>query len=279
MESTPLRANLSKRLLGYSATVAACVAAAPDSEAVVIYNDFADVTLDATTQAGSSHKMSFDIDGDGAADIQLAHYSSTFFKNPANAYSAGLGQPDAFSSDRVAADGTFYPYGGTGNPGAARAYPLRYTAGQMISPTNAGFTANAYGPGFGMLARLNGPFYGAGSHWYFDGSGNEFLEGYLGIRFFSSSAATKAAHAGLGADVFGWVRIRVAGDSSTTPSPFSITILDAAYEASGGAITAGAIPEPGSLGLLALGALGLMGTRRRRSAGGAPSTTDPAPDA
>jgi len=73
--NSPLGSSLTRKLLGYSATVAACVAAAPDSEAVVVYNDFADVTLDASTQPAPPPsrkvKMSFDIDGDGFADIRI----------------------------------------------------------------------------------------------------------------------------------------------------------------------------------------------------------------
>jgi hypothetical protein len=41
---------------------------------------------------------------------------------------------------------------------------------------------------------------------------------------------------------------------------------DFAYEDSGAGILAGAIPEPSSLGLLALGATGLLARRRRQAA-------------
>ena len=56
-------------------------------------------------------------------------------------------------------------------------------------------------------------------------------------------------------------------DVSADPySPtISATVKDWAYEDSGGPIHAGAIPEPGTLGMLALGAAGLAVWRRRRA--------------
>jgi hypothetical protein len=46
----------------------------------------------------------------------------------------------------------------------------------------------------------------------------------------------------------------------------TLEIGDFAYESSGAGILAGAIPEPSSLGLLALGASGLLARRRRQAA-------------
>lgn len=61
----------------------------------------------------------------------------------------------------------------------------------------------------------------------------------------------------------GWVRLDLA---DTVVQEF--TVVDFAYSTRGENITVGqtvAVPEPGSLGMLALGALGLAATRRRRN--------------
>lgn len=65
-----------------------------------------------------------------------------------------------------------------------------------------------------------------------------------------------------GVSHFGWIRVSIDNAAGT------FVINDWAYESTPGAgLTAGAgIPEPGALGLLAAGALGLAGYRGRRTA-------------
>ena len=74
-------------------------------------------------------------------------------------------------------------------------------------------------------------------------------EGFIGVEF------------NIGADThYGWVRVE-----NRVGAPGQMyTLVDYAYEDTPNTpIDAGAIPEPGSLGLLALGAVGLLGWRRR----------------
>ena len=58
---------------------------------------------------------------------------------------------------------------------------------------------------------------------------------------------------------FGWIRVNMGGAPLN-----SFTIVDFAFAGPNEPITAGQVPEPGSLGLLALGAGGLATWRRRR---------------
>ena len=62
-------------------------------------------------------------------------------------------------------------------------------------------------------------------------------------------------------DRYGWVRVNMSGQPLN-----SFTIVDYAYAGKREPITAGQmpVPEPGALGLLALGATGLSSWRRRR---------------
>lgn len=102
--------------------------------------------------------------------------------------------------------------------------------------------------GFPLLATPNN----AGAIWDGASSGD-----FLGVQF------TEAGING-GNPLFGWMRIsKLAGTPPLgEPNSTHITIVDWAYEDSGGGILAGAgIPEPSSLSLLAMGAVGLLARR------------------
>lgn len=74
------------------------------------------------------------------------------------------------------------------------------------------------------------------------------VSGFLGFRFFNEGA---------GQLQYGWARIERPGTAGGIGA-----ITEYAYEDTGGAIDAGVVPEPTSLGLLAVGAAGLL--RRRK---------------
>lgn len=76
--------------------------------------------------------------------------------------------------------------------------------------------------------------------------------GFVGFRFTSNNTGGTTP-------LYGWARLSPAASGNGTT-------VDFAYETSGAAIAAGAVPEPSTLGLLALGSLGLTQMRRRRLA-------------
>lgn len=79
---------------------------------------------------------------------------------------------------------------------------------------------------------------------------NNVTDAYIGVRL-ASPANTN----------YGWVRVDVNNANKT------LLIKDWAYEdVAGTGIRTGAIPEPGTLGMLAVGAAGLASLRRKRAA-------------
>lgn len=75
--------------------------------------------------------------------------------------------------------------------------------------------------------------------------------GFLGVRFLIG-----------GQMKYGWIDVGVR-PATTAAGSGGIFFYGAAYESSGGPIAAGAIPEPGTLAMLALGAAGILGRRRK----------------
>lgn len=81
--------------------------------------------------------------------------------------------------------------------------------------------------------------------------------GFLGFRFDVGNGQQ-----------YGWARITMNGAPGNT-----FTLVDYAFGDVGDSVTAGQVPEPGSLGLLALGGLGLLAWRKKRAkaTGGQPA--------
>jgi hypothetical protein len=120
------------------------------------------------------------------------------------------------------------PGGNWGYIGTGTNTLSQLTAGTMIDGASINLTNTASGAGF--------PSAGPGA--------------YFGFRFTNEAMGNQVQ--------YGWGRYYRPG-GTTGPG----VLVDYAYENSGAGIPAGAIPTPGSAGLLALGAVGLAGRRRR----------------
>jgi hypothetical protein len=132
-------------------------------------------------------------------------------------------------------------------------YAARLAAGANIGGTTNNFI-NLSGTGFGARASLVSGNGFPNSQWV-AAPGSSSM-GFLGIKFQIG-----------GQLVNGFVQLSISDGTGATPR--TITLMGAGYETTpGAAITAVAVPEPTttSLGLLALGALGLVAHRRRTAA-------------
>ena len=135
-------------------------------------------------------------------------------------------------------------------PNAATIYLSRLGFGQNLA--NQHFTAFQHYPittsepdgraYFGTMAAYSGFPH---SHWASAG-----LTGFIGFKF----------DAGKGTQ-YGWAQIRM--DSG--PSANTYTLIDYAFADPGESLSTGQVPEPSSLGLLALGGGGVLAWRKRRA--------------
>ncbi len=216
----------------YTAAGAAAAAAGfvGNAQAAITFLDLNDiVVVDVIDNDPIPTKFAVDFNGDSVTDIEIGQNL-----NGATHWDAVF-RP-AGSATQVA--GAF---------AGAYAYPSRLAAGQAIGPATPFVLIPT--SALGGYLKWNDGF--PNSKW---GVAGDPATGFLGVKFMIA-----------GQDHFGWVRMTVDGNVGLTPN--AITLHDLAYETTPGVgIAAGAVPEPGGLGLLALGGIGVTAMRRRKKA-------------
>lgn len=181
-----------------------------------------------TAQAGIIHS--------GAQNISIAQSNSLNLNLDGDAYG------DLLLKNYVFGGGNYQ--GATVNffPGKLVTFNAGPSGFSYVSTLNAGFVidSSSVGPSFtGSMA-----YGGVNPNAQFNTASNAFI----GLSFAGSTGT-----------LYGWVRVSVNNAAGT------FVVHDWAYDSTGAGIAAGAIPAPGTLGLLAVGAsgLGLLRGRKR----------------
>ena len=237
--------TLGARIATYSAGAAVGALSIASSNAAIVYVNAGNQLLtDVVTTDSNFAAYSFDLNTDGNADLRLWTRDST-----------GSATPFDNSALLAAPLGAGLTLGAMGVTAAGYMYPSRLAMNSVIDASATFLTLPQVSTGatVGWLAdgHATGPGY-TNSQWVLPGTNS----GYLGLRF------------KIGAnDHYAWLRITVAPQNLTPGTqPRAITVHEWAYENVAGVgieAGAGAIPEPSSLGFLALGSLGLAARRRR----------------
>lgn len=168
----------------------------------------------------------------GVQDISIAQFASQNLNLDGDAYNDILLKNYVFGSNYQGATVNYFP-GKVVGFNAVFSYASALAEGDLIDST-----ATAGGPFAVSLAYSSNP------NSEFDNADGAFI----GLEF----PINAVSH-------FGWIRVTIDNTAGT------FVVNDWAYESTPGAgITAGEVPEPGTLGLLAAGAAGLATMRKRR---------------
>jgi len=191
-------------------------------------------SLAAGAAAATALSAGADVIHSGLQDLSIGQFTSLNLNVDGDAYGDVLLKNYVFGGGYyMGAYVNFFPGKLVSFNSGGSAYAAALSAGFLID-------SSSVGPSFyGSMA-----YGGANPNAQFNNASNK----YLGFSFASGSNL-----------FYGWARVSVNQAAGT------FTVHDWAYENSGGGIVAGAVPAPGALGLLAVGAsgLGLLRGRKR----------------
>ena len=218
--------SLASSLAAYAAAAGAVglSAAAQPATAAVIYSNPSDLSTAFVTDSASSTNVYFDLDGGTSANAPFA--GADYLLNYTN---------DSVEKPELAALASTNLLGPLqlAKGGTANDYALKFGSGASVSGSHPAWTPNG---------------------WLENGNNNDGLwtsngEGFLGLRVdFTNSGSFN----------YGWARVDYNDDAGT------MTLLDFAYETQSDVAIVTPVPEPHSMAIAALGAVGMSALRRRR---------------
>ncbi|MGI9518647.1 MAG: PEP-CTERM sorting domain-containing protein [Pirellulaceae bacterium] len=180
----------------------------------------------------------FDNDPDSES-IALAGSARILFKHRHFGEGAGAAFATASNGTFNSIAKTFSSGGyGSGSGSSSDSFVANLPYGLFISGLSSFFSKGV--PGTMAFAFYDGPFNGNG-------------EGFLSFHFDVGNGTQ-----------YGWARVNTLNSEGVSFNDF--VVVDYAYADPGVSLRVGQIPEPGSLGLLATGAAGLLTWRRKRKA-------------
>lgn len=227
------RRNYNTRIALAAGSLTALAVPATECDAAVVHVTGSPVTMNLNAANGSEE--TWDVDGDSVRDFYLRK-----FDNPGD-YGPGS---QGIQLNSLAANGEGF-VNSTGNPNGADIQ--RLNTGFVVGPTlAAGYFFGTSTTSRGMLRSTFYPaaFFGPNPKGFTSGQ-----DGFMGFAFESG-----------GDTHYGWATLNI-----DLTLPGTVTISEWAYETNPNtAIAMGAVPEPSSLALLALGAGGLAAWRLRK---------------
>jgi hypothetical protein len=215
-----------RKLAGYVVAGGAALAAADPAQAAPIYSGVQDIAI------GLDQTVDLDLNGDAVVDFQFQ-----------NVFLPGVVDERRLQLLTMGTNTAATFSGGSDTKSLAAGVVI---PDEVVDPLGLGGTF------VGGPQTLAGATEGGGAFGFWFDAVNEFVALEFDIA---------------GQSHYGWARLSVSGSSDVNTAG-TATLHDWAYESIPGAqIRTGqtAVPEPGSLGLLALGAVGLAAYRRRRS--------------
>lgn len=250
--STKNNRSVSKKI---ASTAGALIAISPlaTANADIVYVD--DSPVAGNVFAGDGTAVVWDVDGVGGADFELRIRSSSanfstmtgsfysashYFYGAVHLASRTQGGAQLNGRGLISTTSYFFvsPLASNANIGPTLG-DYRWGQGNVLSRSALRFTSSSFQSNYSSFSTANGLLGDAFVLFSFDNN-------YLGFRFDRD-----------GSIYYGWAEVNI--------TEIELTITRWAYENEAGvAIRAGAIPEPGSLALLAGGAAGLMTLRRRK---------------
>lgn len=235
--------QLSTRLMGYAAGATAIASAA---NGAIVHTTVNDTFSSAPTSAGTSESASANMDGTGLTEYMLLPGTQEI--NGTQYQYVDLKRGD--SSDTNAATGAFVIDAGD-NRIAALAAGTTIDASSSFSVEGSSASKRNLYDERGSKGDASGPPVG-----HFSADTVVGNTQYIGVRFQANGDTS-------GPMLYGWIAVDFTSVHSGSTNLGGI-VTDFAYESTGAPIVAGdvGVPEPASLGLLAMGATAML--RRRR---------------